>query len=145
MYKHHNPTIAQPYLDELLEKLGSNWDDYTWGNNLCASIGCEYGHNKIIIVLIKKIYKDIFFIIFGFLILSMSNFGSLADGYNLISFRDLYAPIFRPAIKAAPKAVKPQVNKVANKAPNTGSIPLKKVIIDSIIIHKLICFEIPQD
>ena len=46
------------------------------------------------IVLIKKIYKDIFFIIFGFLILSMSNFGSLADGYNLISFRDLYLILF---------------------------------------------------
>ena len=58
MYKHHNPTIAQPYLDELLEKLGSNWDDYTWGNNLCASIGCEYGHNKIIIVLIPNSLKD---------------------------------------------------------------------------------------
>ena len=58
MYKHHNPTIAKPYLDELLEKLGSNWDDYTWGNNLCASIGCEYGHNKIIIVLIPNSLKD---------------------------------------------------------------------------------------
>ena len=46
------------------------------------------------IILLKKIYKNIFFIVFSFLILSMSNFQSLANGYNLISFRDLYLIFF---------------------------------------------------
>tara|TARA_B110001454_G_scaffold22307_1_gene21799 strand:+ start:911 stop:2782 length:1872 start_codon:yes stop_codon:yes gene_type:complete len=46
------------------------------------------------IVLLKETYKNIFFIIFSFLILSMSNFASLANGYNLISFRDLYLVLF---------------------------------------------------
>ena len=58
MYKHQNPTIAQPYLDELLEKLGEGWFDYTWGNNLRASVGLEYGQNKVIIVLIPNSLKD---------------------------------------------------------------------------------------
>ena len=58
MYKHHNPTIAQPYLDELLETLGSNWSDYSWGNNLAASIGYEYKEYKHIEVLLPNSLKD---------------------------------------------------------------------------------------
>ena len=46
------------------------------------------------IVLLKETYKNIFFIIFSFLLLSMSSFASLANGYNLISFRDLYLILF---------------------------------------------------
>ena len=58
MYKHHNPTIAQPYLDELLEKLGSDWSDYSWGNNLAASIGYEYKEHKHIEVLLPNSLKN---------------------------------------------------------------------------------------
>jgi hypothetical protein len=58
MYKQHNPAIAQPYLDELLEKLGSDWSDYSWGNNLSASIGCEYKEHKHIEVLLPNSLKD---------------------------------------------------------------------------------------
>ena len=58
MYKHHNPTIAQPYLDELLETLGSDWSDYSWGNNLAASIGYEYKEHKHIEVLLPNSLKD---------------------------------------------------------------------------------------
>ena len=58
MYKHHNPTIAQPYLDELLEKLGEDWSDYSWGNNLAASIGYEYKEHKHIEVLLPNSLKD---------------------------------------------------------------------------------------
>ena len=58
MYKHHNPTIAQPYLDELLEKLGSDWSDYSWGNNECASIGFEYKEDKHLIVMLPNSLKD---------------------------------------------------------------------------------------
>ena len=50
MYKHHNPKLAEPLLKELLEKLGSNWSDYSYSNDLCASIGYEYKENKHIIV-----------------------------------------------------------------------------------------------
>jgi len=58
MYRQHNPAIAQPYLDELLEKLGSDWSDYSWGNNLSASIGCEYKEHKHIEVLLPNSLKD---------------------------------------------------------------------------------------
>ena len=54
MNKHHNPTIAQPHLDELVETLGSDWSDYSWSNNLCASVGYEYGSNKVIIIFIPN-------------------------------------------------------------------------------------------
>jgi hypothetical protein len=39
-------------------------------------------------------YKSIFFIIFSFAILSMSNFGILTYSYDLISFRDLYLILY---------------------------------------------------
>ena len=58
MYRQHNPAIAQPYLDELLEKLGSDWSDYSWGNNLAASIGCEYKEHKHIEVLLPNSLED---------------------------------------------------------------------------------------
>ena len=43
---------------------------------------------------LKNNFRNIFFILFSFLILSMSAYGSLADGYNLISFRDLYLYLY---------------------------------------------------
>ena len=46
------------------------------------------------IVSLKGSFKIIFFILFSFLILSMSDFDSLLSGYNLISFRDLYLILF---------------------------------------------------
>ena len=58
MYKHHNPTIAKPYLDELLETLGSDWSDYSWGNNECASIGYEYREDKHLIVMLPNSLKN---------------------------------------------------------------------------------------
>ena len=58
----------------------------------CSCLYFTYQLSKFL--LLKKIYKNIFFVIFGFFILSMSNFGSLANGYNLISFRDLYLILF---------------------------------------------------
>ena len=58
MNKHHNPTIAQPYLDELVKTLGSDWSDYSWSNNLCASVGYEYGSNKVIIIFIPNSFKN---------------------------------------------------------------------------------------
>ncbi len=57
MYKHHNPKLAEPLLKELLEKLGSNWSDYSYSNNLCASIGYEYKENKHIIILLPNSLK----------------------------------------------------------------------------------------
>lgn len=41
MYKHHNPTIAQPIIDKLLYELGSDWSNYSYGNDTMASIGFE--------------------------------------------------------------------------------------------------------
>ena len=58
MYQHHNPKLAEPLLKELLEKLGSNWSDYSWGNNLAASIGYEYKEYKHIIVILPNSLKD---------------------------------------------------------------------------------------
>ena len=46
------------------------------------------------IVHVKDSFKVIFFILFSFLILSMSDFDVLVGGYNLISFRDLYLIFF---------------------------------------------------
>jgi hypothetical protein len=46
------------------------------------------------IVNVKDSFKIIFFILFSFLILSMSDFDVLVGGYNLISFRDLYLIFF---------------------------------------------------
>jgi len=46
------------------------------------------------IVSLKDSFKVVFFILFSFLILSMSDFDSLLSGYNLISFRDLYLIFF---------------------------------------------------
>ena len=46
------------------------------------------------IVNVKDSFKVIFFILFSFLILSMSDFDILVGGYNLISFRDLYLIFF---------------------------------------------------
>jgi hypothetical protein len=46
------------------------------------------------IVFLKDNFKVIFFVIFSFLILSMSDFDALLSGYNLISFRDLYLIFF---------------------------------------------------
>ena len=46
------------------------------------------------IVNVKDSFKVIFFILFSFLILSMSDFDVLVGGYNLISFRDLYLIFF---------------------------------------------------
>ena len=46
------------------------------------------------IVSLKDSFKIIFFILFSFLILSMSDFDALHSGYNLISFRDLYLIFF---------------------------------------------------
>ena len=57
MYKHHNPNLAKPLLKELLEKLGSKWSDYSYSNNLCASIGYEYKENKHIIILLPNSLK----------------------------------------------------------------------------------------
>ncbi|MAW05595.1 MAG: hypothetical protein CL918_03525 [Deltaproteobacteria bacterium] len=57
MYKHHNPNLAKPLLKELLEKLGSNWSNYSYSNNLCASIGYEYKENKHIIILLPNSSK----------------------------------------------------------------------------------------
>jgi hypothetical protein len=46
------------------------------------------------IVSLNDTCKSIFFVIFGFVILSMSNFGILTYSYDLISFRDLYLILF---------------------------------------------------
>ena len=46
------------------------------------------------IVSLKDSFKTIFFVLFSFLILSMSDFDALLSGYNLISFRDLYLIFF---------------------------------------------------
>ena len=46
------------------------------------------------IVSIKNSFKIVFFILFSFLILSMSDFEILVGGYNLISFRDIYLIFF---------------------------------------------------
>ena len=46
------------------------------------------------IVSLRDTFKLFFFIIFSFLILSMSDFDALLSGYNLISFRDLYLIFF---------------------------------------------------
>jgi len=46
------------------------------------------------ICFLKNNFRTIFFILFSFLILSMSGYGSLADGYNLIAFRDLYLYLY---------------------------------------------------
>jgi hypothetical protein len=43
---------------------------------------------------LNKIFRNIFFILFSFLILSMSDYGSLAFGYNLIAFRDIYLYLY---------------------------------------------------
>jgi len=43
---------------------------------------------------LSKNFRNIFFILFSFLILSMSDFGSLAFGYNLIAFRDIYLYLY---------------------------------------------------
>jgi len=43
---------------------------------------------------LDKNFRNIFFILFGFLILSMSDYGSLAFGYNLIAFRDFYLYLY---------------------------------------------------
>ena len=41
MYKHHNPKLAEPLLKELLDKLGSDWYDSCYHNNLFASVSYE--------------------------------------------------------------------------------------------------------
>ena len=43
---------------------------------------------------LDKNFQNIFFILFTILILSMSDFGSLAFGYNLIAFRDIYLYLY---------------------------------------------------
>ena len=40
MFNHHNPTFAQPLMDELLNTLGSKWSDSSYGNDTCACISC---------------------------------------------------------------------------------------------------------
>ena len=37
-YKHHNPKLYKPLMKELLEGLGCNWYDSSYGNDLVASI-----------------------------------------------------------------------------------------------------------
>ena len=41
-YKHHNQKIAEPLMQELLEKLGSNWSNSSWHNEWASSICCEF-------------------------------------------------------------------------------------------------------
>ena len=61
---------------------------------LVKSLCLYFAYQLSKIVLLKETNKNIFFITFSFLILSMSDFASLANGYNLISFRDLYLFLF---------------------------------------------------
>ena len=37
-YEHHNPKLYQPIMQELLTKLGNDWNDVSYGNDLVASI-----------------------------------------------------------------------------------------------------------
>ena len=38
MFNHHNPELYQPLMAELLNVLGSEWADGSYGNDCCASI-----------------------------------------------------------------------------------------------------------
>ena len=38
IYNHHNPELAQPIMDYLIQTLGSNWSDSSYGDDLVASI-----------------------------------------------------------------------------------------------------------
>ena len=38
MYEHHNPKLYQPIMKELLSKLGNDWSDISYGNDLVSSI-----------------------------------------------------------------------------------------------------------
>jgi len=38
MYNHHNPKLAQPIMNNLIQTLGSHWSDSSYANDLVASI-----------------------------------------------------------------------------------------------------------
>ena len=41
MYKHHNPTISQPLISQLINALGNQWYVSTYGNDSLASVQYE--------------------------------------------------------------------------------------------------------
>lgn len=46
MYTHHNPTVAQPIINELLSKLGNQWSDCSYGNDCVASISRSFTNTE---------------------------------------------------------------------------------------------------
>ena len=38
IYKNHNPELAQPIMNNLIQRLGSSWSDSSYGDDLVASI-----------------------------------------------------------------------------------------------------------
>ena len=48
MYEHHNPTFAQPLMDELLKALDDTWKDSSWGNDCTATISYELPSGSIL-------------------------------------------------------------------------------------------------
>lgn len=39
MYDHHNPSVARPFINQLLAHYGELWENTTYGNDSLASVG----------------------------------------------------------------------------------------------------------
>ena len=54
MYKHHNPTISQPLISQLMNALGNQWYVSTYGNDSLASVQYETAEGEYITILVPN-------------------------------------------------------------------------------------------
>jgi len=57
MYDHHNPEVAQPIIDRLIEKLGSAWTDSSYGKDCTASISRDLPNKSYITINVPNATK----------------------------------------------------------------------------------------
>jgi hypothetical protein len=47
-YKHHNPNLANPLIQDFISLLGGEWQDSSYGNDCCASVSRALPNNGIL-------------------------------------------------------------------------------------------------
>ena len=59
-YKHHNPKLYKPLMEELLNGLSDNWYDSCYGNDLVASISLNTSKNDCMTIFLpnSKIHDE---------------------------------------------------------------------------------------
>tara|TARA_R100000329_G_scaffold8_1_gene20 strand:- start:251 stop:559 length:309 start_codon:yes stop_codon:yes gene_type:complete len=59
-YKHHNPKLYKPLMEELLDSLSTEWYDSSYGNDLVASISLNTSKNDCMTIFLpnSKIHDE---------------------------------------------------------------------------------------